>query len=119
MYLNSAKYIKIGHQLWVDWEFTSAVMNGMYHFHASTSAYTAFWNNAFSDKVLSAGKVSHRQIWQAFVQESIRFMGSMSDLNLTLKDNLSIDEVTKEAYHVLGEGGLIRSANGHTCDECT
>ena len=73
----------------------------------------------FCDEISSTGRVSHRQIWQAFVQESIRFMGSMSDINLTLRDNLPIDEVTKEAYHVLGEGGLIRAANGHACDECT
>ena len=119
VYLNSAKYIKIGHNLWVDRKFTSAVMNGVYHFHASTAAYTEFWNNVFCDEISSTGRVSHRQIWQAFVQESIRFMGSMSDINLTLRDNLPIDEVTKEAYHVLGEGGLIRAANGHACDECT
>jgi CxC5 like cysteine cluster associated with KDZ transposases/CxC6 like cysteine cluster associated with KDZ transposases len=118
VYLNSAQYLKIGHSLWVDREFTSAVMSGVYHFHASTAAYTAFWNNVFASES-SSGKVSHRQIWQAFVQESVRFMASMSGINLTLPDNLRIDEVTKEAYYVLGEGGLIRAANGHACEECT
>ncbi|KAF8344786.1 hypothetical protein F5887DRAFT_885727 [Amanita rubescens] len=119
VYLNSAKYIKIGHNLWVDRKFTSAVMSGVYHFHASTAAYTAFWNNVFSDEVSDSGKVGHRHIWQAFVQESIRFMASMADINLILRDNLAIDEVTKGAYQTLGEGGLVRAADGHACEECT
>jgi hypothetical protein len=94
-------------------------MNGVYHFHASTAAYTAFWNNTFGNESSPSSKVSHRQIWHAFVQESIRFMASMSDINLTLRDHLAINEVTKEAYNILGENGLIRAANGHACDECT
>jgi hypothetical protein len=32
---------------------------------------------------------------------------------------LPIDEVTTEAFKVLGEEGLIRSANNHQCPECT
>jgi hypothetical protein len=120
VYLNSAKYIKIGHNIWVDRSFTSAVLSGVYNFHASTAAYTEFWNSAFCVPPSSdVGKVSRRQIWQAFVQESIRMIGSLSDLNLTLRDNLPIDEVTKEAFHVLGEGGIIRAADGHSCKECT
>lgn len=46
-------------------------------------------------------------------------VGSMSDLNLTLRDNLPINEVTKEALHILGEKGIIRAADGHSCKECT
>jgi len=44
LYLNSAKYIKIGQQLWVDRAFTRAVLDGMYTFHASAAAYSEFWN---------------------------------------------------------------------------
>ena len=116
VYLNSAKYLKIGQNLWVDQPFSAAVMNGIYNFHASAAAYTAFCNDVFGNQMLS--KLSHRQIWHAFVQESIQFMGSMSDLNLVMRDNLSIDEVTKEAYYVLGESGVIRAANRHACKEC-
>ncbi len=43
-YLNSAKYIKIGRSIWVDQSFSTAVVNGMYSFHASAAAYTEYWN---------------------------------------------------------------------------
>ena len=32
---------------------------------------------------------------------------------------MEIDEVTKEAFNILGENGLIRAANGHSCTQCT
>jgi hypothetical protein len=32
---------------------------------------------------------------------------------------LQIDEVTKEASNILGENGLIRAANQHSCTQCT
>lgn len=37
-YLNSAKYLQLGSQIWADRPFCSAVIQGMYSFHASTSA---------------------------------------------------------------------------------
>jgi hypothetical protein len=81
VYLSSAKYIKIGHNLWVDRSFTGAVLSGVYNFHASTAAYTEFWNSAFCDIHNSdTGKVSRRQIWQAFVQESIRAIANMAGI---------------------------------------
>ena len=46
VYLNSAKYLKVGQSLWVDCIFSNAVVNGMYSFHASASAFTEFWNNS-------------------------------------------------------------------------
>ncbi|KAM6491044.1 hypothetical protein JOM56_013284 [Amanita muscaria] len=117
VYLNSAKYIKIGQNMWVDRGFTNAVLSGMYTFHASASAYTEFWNNSFD--LDGRGGVSRRQVWQAFVQESIRLVASASDAHLAIKDGLSIDEVTKEAYKELGANGILRSAEGHSCTECT
>ncbi|KAF8872623.1 hypothetical protein BD779DRAFT_1477443 [Infundibulicybe gibba] len=63
--------------------------------------------------------VTRRQIWQAFVQESIRSIGSVSKINLELGDQLSIDEVTLEAFSILGQKGQIRPAHGHECAECT
>ena len=47
LYLNSAKYMKIGQTIWVDRSFSTAVVNGMYSFHASAAAYTEYWNNTF------------------------------------------------------------------------
>ena len=46
VYLNSAKYLKVGQSLWVDRIFSNAVLNAMYSFHASAAAYTEFWNNS-------------------------------------------------------------------------
>ena len=47
VYLNSAKYLKIGQSLWVDQVFLNAVVNAMFSFHALTSAYKEFCNNSF------------------------------------------------------------------------
>lgn len=47
VYLNSAKYFKVGQALWVDRLFSNAIMNAMYSFHASAAAYMEFWNNSF------------------------------------------------------------------------
>ena len=40
-------------------------------------------------------------------------------MNLELQDGLSIDEVTKEAFELLGENGIIWAADQHACSECT
>ena len=68
IYLNSAKYLKVGQSIWVDRVFSNAVVNGMYSFHASASAYREYWNNSFG--VDKSFKLSHHHIWQAFIQES-------------------------------------------------
>jgi hypothetical protein len=115
VYLNAAKHVKIGSNLWVDRRFTSAVLSGMYTFHASAAAFSDFCNDALS----YLGKVTRRQIWNAFVQESIRFISANLGTDLTLQDDLSIDEVTKQAFSILGEDGIIRAAEKHTCEECT
>lgn len=47
VYLNSALYLKVEQSLWVDRIFSTAVLNAMYSFHASSSAYVEFWNNSF------------------------------------------------------------------------
>ncbi len=114
VYLNAAKHVKIGSNIWVDRRFTSAVLSGIYTFHASAAAFSDFCIDGLSH----LGKVTRRQIWQAFVQESIRFIASNLNVNLTLQDGLSIDEVTKQAFNTLGEDGIIRAAEQHTCEEC-
>jgi hypothetical protein len=42
IYLNSAKYLKLGTILWVNRLFANAVINAMYSFHASASAYAQY-----------------------------------------------------------------------------
>ena len=86
----------------------------MYSFHASASAYMEFWNDSYS----SGLTLSRRQVWQAFVQESIRSIASFSNANLTLQDGLDINDVVAEAFSILGENGAIRSSNGHECSDC-
>ena len=120
VYLNSAKYLKVGQSLWVDQVFSNAVLNGMLSFHASTSAYTEFWNNSFWK--LDPGnskKLSCWHIWQAFVQESICSIAATSEINLELQDGLAINDVTKQAFAILGENGIICAADEHACKECT
>jgi hypothetical protein len=71
-YLNSAKYLKIGQQLWVDRVFSGAVLNGHYSFHASSSALAEFWTDSFwTTQETHCRKLTRRQMWQAFIQESI------------------------------------------------
>ncbi|KAF8961232.1 hypothetical protein BDZ97DRAFT_1626317, partial [Flammula alnicola] len=113
VYLNNAKFLKVGANLWVDRVFSAAVINGMYSFHASAAAYTEFWNNSFGRKT------TRRQIWDAFVQESVRTISSVSQIDFETADNLDIESLTETAYDILGEEGLIRVADGHECSECT
>jgi uncharacterized C2H2 Zn-finger protein len=69
LYLNSAKYLKIGRSLWADRVFSNSVLAGMYNFHASANAYTAFWNNSFWKFQQNISiPLTRRNIWQAFIQ---------------------------------------------------
>jgi hypothetical protein len=120
VYLNTAKYLKVGQSLWVDRLFSNAVVNGVYSFHASANAYTEYWNNTFQKNGLEHFKViTRRQVWQAFIQETIRSIAATSNEDLVLQDGLAIDEVTKEAFAVLGNNGVIAAASQHSCSECT
>jgi len=120
VYLNSAKFLKVGQSLWVDRIFSNAVLNAMYSFHASAAAYTEFWNNSFwKHQKGNSKKLTRRQIWQAFVQESVRSIAAASEINLELQDGLAIGDLTRQAFSILGENGIIRAADQHTCPECT
>jgi hypothetical protein len=116
LYVNNARYLKIGQSLWVDRSFSKAVMNGMFSFHSSSQAYTQFWNNSYGS---TATKITLRQVWHAFVQESIRTIAAASDHSIDLADNLPISEVTGKAFDILGHDGLIRAAIHHSCSECS
>jgi len=120
VYLNSAKYLKIGQSVWVDRQFSQGVLSGIYNFHASAAAYTEYWNDSvWKHQSVKFKGITRRQVWQAFIQESIRSIASDHKIDLTLRDGLGIDEVTKEAFALLGEKGIIHSAKGHQCSECT
>lgn len=119
-YLNSAKYLKVGQSLWVDRTFSGAVINATYSFHASSAAFAEFWNDSFRTiQETSFRKLSRRQVWHAFVQESICRVAQSSGHTLELKDGLPIDDVTKHAFLSLGEKGVLRSAENHFCSDCT
>ena len=60
-FLNSAHYLKIGSNVWVDRGFAKAVYSAMYHFHASASIYVQFWNDNYSKSIKSI-KLGQKQI---------------------------------------------------------
>ena len=85
VYLNTAKYMKVGQSIWVDRTFGNAVVNGMYSFHASAAAYMGYWNNTFGHMDLNDSvTLSRWHIWQAFIQESIRTVAMEQNVNLKL-----------------------------------
>ena len=97
VYLNTARYLKVGQSTWVDREFSNSVLNGVYSFHASSAAYTEYWNNSFG---ASEVNITCHQVWQAFVQESICTISAASNIDLELNDGLAIEDVTIQAFHI-------------------
>ena len=85
VYLNNAKYLKLGKSLYVDRCFSTAVVNGTYSFHASVSAYAEFWTNSYGKQ--GSLKVERRQIWQAFVHETVRTIAQASGVMFETNDN--------------------------------
>ncbi|KIJ94076.1 hypothetical protein K443DRAFT_111106, partial [Laccaria amethystina LaAM-08-1] len=116
VYLNLAKYIEIGQALWVHQLFCASAVNGMYSFHASASADAEYWNNTFGTGEIV---IARAHIWQTFVQELMHTIAEESQINVELNDALNIKEVTAEAFSILGENGIIRAADKHSCEECT
>jgi len=117
VYLNNAKYLKVGKSLHVDQLFSNAVVNGTYSFHASVSAYAEFWTNSYGKQ--RSLKIERRQIWQAFVHETVCTIAQASGAMFETNDNPSIDDLTHDAFAILGEGGAMRLSDKHTCSECT
>jgi len=118
VYLNDAPYIKIGQQLWVDRVFSKAVINATYSFHASASAFTQFWNDSYALEHVQ-GSLYRAQTWQAFIQESICLLTGSSAIDFEMRANSNIDDLVLSAFDHIGEMGLIRAADGHSCDEYT
>jgi hypothetical protein len=117
-YLSSARFLKVGQSLWVDRKFSYSVLSATYNFHASTSAFVQFWNDCHlvTDSNI---KVMRRQIWQAFIQESIRTIATAKKIDLELKENLTIKEVATEAFAKLGNAGIIEPGKLHSCSQCS
>jgi hypothetical protein len=59
------------------------------------------------------------QVWQAFIQESIRTIASAKSIELELKENLNIQEVAAEAFAKLGHAGIIEPGKAHSCSQCS
>src|SRR6266700_5615582 len=93
--------------------FFQTVLNGIYSFHASTAAYAEFWTNSFGEA--HSVKVPRRQIWQTFIQESIRSISDELGIPFDSASNPSIADLTHRAYDLLGENGGIRPSDGHAC----
>ena len=117
-YLNSARYLKVGQALWVDQNLSHFILSGMYNFHASASAFTQFWNDCNSITI-STFQITWRQIWHAFVQESLRTIASIQNINLELQEDLNIHQVVTEAFAKLGNTGIIAPGKNHSCAECS
>ncbi len=115
-FLNSAVYLKVGQKLWVDRKFSTAVMNGTYHLHASTSGWANFFNDTYGNDTIT---LSWHQVWATFIQESTRQASEMANIDFVIPDVVSIEEVTEKTFTILGNNGLIQPAIGHACAECS
>jgi hypothetical protein len=116
VYLNDAYYFKVGQNLWVNRQFSAAVLNAMYDLHASASGWTKFFNDTYGSENF---KISRRHIWAAFVYESVRQISDASGVEFFIRDTSSIDEVTQTAFTAFGNNGIIQSAENHSCEECS
>jgi hypothetical protein len=57
--------------------------------------------------------------WVPYHMIKLRTIAEESQINVELNDALNIKEVTAEAFSLLGENGIIRAADKHSCEECT
>jgi CxC5 like cysteine cluster associated with KDZ transposases len=90
-YLNNAKYLKVGQSVWVDRVFSGGVVNGIYHFHGSSSAFAEFWNDTFwSSQKTQSRKITRQQIWHTFLQESMRMVAKSSGVTLEMENGIPI-----------------------------
>ena len=113
VYLNIAKYLKLGKSLYVDRLFSNAVVNGTYSFHALVAAYAEFWTNNYGKQ--GSLKIERHQIWQAFIHETVCNITQASGIMFETNDNPSIDDLTHDAFAILGDSGAMRLADKHTC----
>ncbi|KAF8990321.1 hypothetical protein BDQ17DRAFT_1393155 [Cyathus striatus] len=96
----TARYFKI--------VFSKAIMHGIY-------TYAEYWSNSFGNNI----EISHKQIWHAFIDESIRTVSSITGRQLTVDDHLLINEITHYAFEHLGANRIVKPPSEHSCLECT
>ncbi|KAF9489325.1 hypothetical protein BDN71DRAFT_1512229 [Pleurotus eryngii] len=118
LYLNNAKYLKVGKRVWVNHIVSEAIVNVNYNFHTSTATITEFWNFSFVKDSGGTFKLGHCQVWKAFVEESIQQMAKFNKCQIVFEGNLSINALVAATYIELGDNGVIHSAEGHSCNEC-
>ena len=75
-----------------------------------------FFKDTYADEGLN---LSRRHVWAAFVQESIRQISVTSEIDFSVRDTASIEEVTQSAFAILGQNGVIYPAKNHLCAECS
>ena len=46
-------------------------------------------------------------------------MSVTSGIDFSIRDTASIEEVTQSAFMILGQSGIIKSAENHSCAECS
>src|ERR1700678_203409 len=74
--------------MWADRNFSDAVVKSMYSFHASANSYHDYWNSTFGSSNPANGlKLGRKQVWQAFVQESIRTVAFSDDVDFETRAN--------------------------------
>jgi hypothetical protein len=104
----------------VDRVFSKAIVNGVYSFHASASAFAQFWNDSYWEtQDVGCNELARCQVWAGFTFETICMIAKSSGYHLMLKDHLPISDQVRSAFQVMGEEGVIRSAKDHACDDCT
>src|SRR6266704_2316591 len=92
----------------------------MYSFHVSANTYTQYWNNTFGLTATSDQfKIGWKHIWQTFIQESIQVIAQSAGIEFESDLNLPIDDVVGKAFEALGEKGVMLSAHGHVCSDCS
>ncbi|KAF6757122.1 hypothetical protein DFP72DRAFT_846036 [Ephemerocybe angulata] len=115
-HLNGARYLKIGRELWADRTFSNSILCATYSFHSSTSAFMDFWNESVGR---GAGvKISHCQVWHAYILESLRMIAGDQGVDLVLPDHYNIDQIMAAAYDHLGADDVIKAAEGHAFFYC-
>src|SRR6202050_223531 len=70
-------------------------------------------------KIQQSRKISQRQIWHTFVQECMRMVAKSSGVTVEMENGIPIAQVTKKAFIQLGDNGVIKCAQNHSCSECT
>lgn len=113
-YTSTAPFLKIGQSIWVDRQFSSSVLNGLYSF-ASASSFVEFWLRSF----WPGGKLTRRHIWQSFVQTSVREVAGDINEHFIIPDKCNIAQVVQHANVRLTKIGSVPIGDTHKCDECS